>query len=69
MHRYRIDTFYLVALPNRQDQWHRRVRSFSQALTTYGLYTVEEVLAEYRTFAVRPGPISGKKRRGRSGMC
>jgi len=56
MHRYFIDTFYLVALSNRQDQWHRRVRSFSQALTTYRLYTVEEVLAEYLTFysASRP---------------
>ena len=50
MRRYFIDTFYLVALSNRRDQWHRRVRSFSQALTAYHLYTVEEVLAEYLTF-------------------
>lgn len=50
MRRYFIDMFYLVALSNRRDQWHRRVRSFSQALTAYHLYTVEEVLAEYLTF-------------------
>jgi len=56
MHRYFIDTFYLVALSNRQDQWHRRVRSFSQALTTYRLYTVEEVLAEYLTFCSASRP-------------
>jgi predicted nucleic acid-binding protein len=50
MHRYFIDTFYLVALSNRRDQWHRRVLSFSQTLADYHLYTVDEVLAEYLTF-------------------
>ena len=64
MHRYFIDTFYLVALSNRRDQWHRRVRSFSQALTDYHLYTVEEVLAEYLTFcsASRPSVRAGAVR-------
>jgi uncharacterized protein len=56
MHRYCIDTFYLVALSNRRDQWHRRVRSFSQALTAYHLYTVEEVLAAYLTFCSASRP-------------
>ncbi len=56
MHRYFIDTFYLVALTNRRDQWHRCVRSFSQALTAYHLYIVEEVLAEYLTFCSASRP-------------
>jgi predicted nucleic acid-binding protein len=56
MRRYFIDTFYLVALSNRHDQWHRRFRSFSQTLTTYHLYTVEEVLAEYLTFCSASRP-------------
>jgi predicted nucleic acid-binding protein len=45
-----MDTFSLVALSNRRDQWHRRVLSFSQSLDAYHLYTVDEVLAEYLTF-------------------
>ena len=68
MRRYFIDTFYLVALSNRRDQWHRRVRSFSQALTADHLYTAEAVLAAYLTFLVYLGPISGQKRHGPSGM-
>jgi len=56
MHRYFIDTFYLVALSNRWDSWYRRVLSFSLSFTVCHLYTVEEVLAEYLTFcsAARP---------------
>ena len=50
MLRYFLDTFYLVALSDPRDQWHARVLAFSQALTEYRLYTVDEVLAEYLTF-------------------
>src|SRR5438309_11077433 len=50
------DTFYWVALLLRRDQWHARVLTFSQSLSDYHLYTVDEVLAEYLTFysASRP---------------
>jgi hypothetical protein len=50
MPRYFLDTFYLVALSDRRDQWHARVLTFSQALADYHLYTVDEVFAEYLTF-------------------
>jgi hypothetical protein len=30
--RFFVDTFYLIALSNRWDQWHRRVVTFSRAL-------------------------------------
>ena len=56
MPRYFVDTFYWVALSDPRDQWHARVLAFSQALSDYHLYTVDEVLAEYLTFysAARP---------------
>jgi uncharacterized protein len=50
MGRFFVDTFYLIALSNRRDQWHRRVVTFSWALRDVRLYTVDEVLAESLTF-------------------
>ena len=50
MRRYFIDTFYLVALSNPRDQWHRQVSEFSRSLDDFHLYTVDEVLTEYLTF-------------------
>jgi predicted nucleic acid-binding protein len=40
MSRFFVDTFYLIALSNRRDQWHRRVVTFSRALRDVRLYTV-----------------------------
>jgi predicted nucleic acid-binding protein len=51
MRRFFVDTFYLIALANRRDQWHRRVVTFSRALRGVRLYTVDEVLAEFLTFS------------------
>ena len=51
MRRFFVDTFYLIALSNRRDQWHRRVVTFSRALRDVRLYTVDEVLAEFLTFS------------------
>jgi predicted nucleic acid-binding protein len=56
MLRYFLDTFYFVALSDPRDQWHAPVLAFSQALTAYRLYTVDEVLAEYLTFYSASGP-------------
>jgi uncharacterized protein len=50
-----VDTFYLIALSNTRDQWHRRVLAFSQTLTHVRFYTVEEVLAEFLTFCSTAG--------------
>jgi predicted nucleic acid-binding protein len=50
MRRLFVDTFYLIALSSPRDQWHQRVMVFSQSLTDYRLYTVDEVLAEFLTF-------------------
>lgn len=44
-----VDTFYLIALAHRRDQWHERVLAFSRSLRDYRLYTVDEVLAEFLT--------------------
>jgi predicted nucleic acid-binding protein len=55
MRRVFVDTFYLIALSNKRDQWHQRVMAFSQALTGLRLYTVEEVLAEFLTFCSTAG--------------
>jgi predicted nucleic acid-binding protein len=55
MRRLFVDTFYLIALSNPRDQWHQRVVVFSQSLTDYRLYTVEEVLAEFLTFCSTAG--------------
>ena len=55
MRRLFVDTFYLIALSNPRDQWHQRVVAFSQSLTDYRLYTVEEVLAEFLTFCSTSG--------------
>jgi len=51
MRHFFVDTFYLIALSNRRDQWHRRVVTFSRALRDVRLYTVDEVLAEFLTFS------------------
>src|SRR5437016_13134839 len=50
MTRFFVDTFYWIALSNRRDQWHARVRAFDDALTAYRLYTTDEVLTELLTF-------------------
>ena len=55
MRRFFVDTFYLIALANRRDQWHRRVVTFSRALHNVRLYTVDEVLAEFLTFSSTSG--------------
>lgn len=44
-----VDTFYLVALAYRRDQWHDRVMAFSRALGDARLYTVDGVLVEFLT--------------------
>ena len=44
-----VDTFYLIALAHRRDQWRERVLTFSRSLRDYRLYTVDEVLAEFLT--------------------
>lgn len=50
MNRFFVDTFYWIALANRRDQWHARVRAFDDALDAYRLYTTDEVLTEFLTF-------------------
>jgi predicted nucleic acid-binding protein len=50
MNRYFADTFYWIALSNRRDHWHARVRAFDDALVDYPLYTTDEVLTEFLTF-------------------
>jgi predicted nucleic acid-binding protein len=50
MNRFFVDTFYWIALSNRRDQWHARVRAFDDALVAYHLYTTDEVLTEFLTF-------------------
>jgi len=44
-----VDTFYLIALAHRRDQWRERVLTFSRSLRDYRLYTVDEVLGEFLT--------------------
>jgi hypothetical protein len=51
MRRFFVDTFYVIALSNRRDQWHRRVVTFSRALRDVRLYTVDDVRAEFLTFS------------------
>lgn len=55
MRRFFVDTFYLIALSNRRDQWHQRVVTFSRAFRGVRLYTVDEVLAEFLTFSSTAG--------------
>ena len=55
MRRFFVDTFYVIALANRRDQWHRRVVTFSRALRNVCLSTVDEVLAEFLTFSSTAG--------------
>src|SRR5215472_5957652 len=55
MRRFFVDTFYLIALSNRRDQWHRRVVTFSRTLRDVRLYTVDEVLAKFLTFSSTSG--------------
>jgi predicted nucleic acid-binding protein len=44
-----VDTFYLVALAHRRDQWDDEVMAFSHSLEQSRLYTVDEVLVEFLT--------------------
>lgn len=50
MRRYFLDTFYLIALSDPRESWHKRALSFSQSTRHDQFYTVEEVLVEYLTF-------------------
>lgn len=45
-----VDTFYWVALINKKDTWHQRVRSYSQNLYNVKLVTTQEVLVETVNF-------------------
>ena len=56
MRRFFADTFYWIALSNRRDQWHGRVRAFNRPLRTSHLHTTDEVLAELRTFCSEGTP-------------
>ena len=56
MRRFFADTFYWIALSNRRDQWHARVRAFNRTLRTYHLHTTDEVLAEFLTFCSEGTP-------------
>ncbi|ETW94416.1 MAG: hypothetical protein ETSY1_34940 [Candidatus Entotheonella factor] len=56
MRHFFVDTFYLIALSYPRDQWHQRVMLFSQRLTNYRLYTVDEVLSEFLTYCGTSGP-------------
>ena len=55
MSRFFVDTFYLIALSDHRDQWHQRVVAFSRAHEDAGLFTVDEVLAEFLTFCSPAG--------------
>jgi predicted nucleic acid-binding protein len=68
MRRLFVDTFYLIALSSPRDQWHQRVVMFSQSLTDYSLYSVDEVLAEFLTFCSTAGGILEQRPRAWSGM-
>jgi predicted nucleic acid-binding protein len=61
MRRLFVDTFYLIALSGPRDQWRQRVVMFSQSLTDYRLYTVDEVLAEFLTFCSTAAATSSGK--------
>ena len=55
MRRFFVATFYVIALANRRDQWHRRVVTFSRALRNVRLSTMDEVLTEFLTFSSTAG--------------
>jgi predicted nucleic acid-binding protein len=44
------DTFYWAALLNPRDDWHNRVRQYSNTLTQTVLVTTDEVLTEFLNF-------------------
>ena len=44
------DTFYWAALLNPRDDWHNRVREYSNNLTQTVLVTTDEVLTELLNF-------------------
>jgi uncharacterized protein len=52
------DTFYWVALINKTDSWHQRVRSYSPNLSNVKIITTDEVLTEtINFFASSPAPM------------
>ncbi|MFM6911120.1 MAG: type II toxin-antitoxin system VapC family toxin [Dolichospermum sp.] len=52
------DTFYWVALINKTDSWHHRVRNYSPNLSNVKIITTEEVLTEtINFFASFPAPM------------
>jgi uncharacterized protein len=44
------DTFYWVALINKNDSWHQRVRNYSGNLENIEIITTEEILTETINF-------------------
>ena len=52
------DTFYWVALINKSDSWHHRVRNYSSNLGNIKIITTEEILTEtINFFASFPTPM------------
>lgn len=45
-----VDTFYWIALINKKDTWHQKVRNYSQNLDNVKLVTTQEVLVETVNF-------------------
>lgn len=50
------DTFYWVALTNRDDQWHQRVRAFSTTLGSAQIFTTDEIFVELLAYFGTFGP-------------
>lgn len=55
-----VDTFYWVALINKKDTWHQRVRNYSDNLSDVQLVTNQEVLVETINFFAS-SPLEMKK--------
>lgn len=51
------DTFYWVALTNRDDQWHQRVTAFSSTLGSAQIFTIDEVFVEFLAYFGTFGPL------------
>lgn len=50
------DTFYWVALTNRDDQWHEQVTAFSKTLSSAKIFTTDEVFVELLAYFGTFGP-------------
>ncbi len=51
-----VDTFYWVALANPRDDWHARVKDFSQSLEQTRFITTDEILVEFLALLRNLGP-------------